>query len=190
MRFAINLTKNKNITIINYVGIDIFILEQAILMRSFLLLLCIFFISNVQTFAVQDLMQQAFVPSTTNQQIVNLGNTKMAVGNTVFFWSHGLSCGRVDGRLQCRQSNTPPLIVHIIKLLLRTTIVLAIPFLLFNAVWFVTAIIGWAVSDYLTYTYRILIWIAAILTSIAIIWLIQSAVVATILWELLRWLLG
>jgi len=46
------------------------------------------------------------------------------------------------------------------------------------------------VTDYLKYTYRILIGIAALLSSIAIIALIQSAVVASILWWLLRWLLG
>jgi hypothetical protein len=158
-------------------------------MRSCVFLLCLFLISNGSTFATQDLMQQAFVPSTTNQQIVNLGNTKTSVGNTVFFWSRGISCGRIDGKFQCRPSNNPPLVVHIIKLFLRTTIVLAIPFLLFNAVWFVTAIIGWVVTDYLKYTYRILIWIAAVLTSIALIWLIQSAVVATLIWDLVRWLL-
>ena len=87
-----------------------------------------------------DLLEKAFQPSKTQQQIVNLGNNKNAVGNEVFVWWVELDIGRGNGNDSLVNTSAKlPLVVRIIRALLRLTLVISVTMVIFNGILYILA---------------------------------------------------
>ena len=147
----------------------------------FYLIITSFIVSN--TYAYNDLMEQAYEQSQAYEQVVNVWDTKQAVWNSVFYESTWIDCW-TNEKISCSAVRRQSLLVYWIRLLLRFVIIIAVPFIIFNGVYLVIGVISGTVSKIFTYTYNVLIWIATVLSTIAIIQLIQSAIVATLLAQL------
>lgn len=139
-----------------------------IYISSFLLILGSFFLLD-NTFW-QDLMEQAFKWAMSYDTVINLWNTKTAVGNTVLresvgievwdsvfkkscfiddqikYWVDESGCEEMAGERRLDIVNVSakaPLIVRITKFLLRMTIVLSITMIIFNAIKYMIEILWW-----------------------------------------------
>lgn len=128
-----------------------------------------------------DLLEQAFEQSASHNQIVDIGQTKNAVGNEVFHESVGASWKKWEW---FKTERKPGLLVNITRLLMRIAIVIAIPMIIINAIILVlsaTGRIGWDLAKVVKQTIFILVWIAIVLSAIGIIYLVQSGTTGTIL---------
>ncbi|AKH32953.1 hypothetical protein XF24_00625 [candidate division SR1 bacterium Aalborg_AAW-1] len=120
------------------------------------------------TFAQNDLMDTIFQPSRNLDHVINIGTNKNAVGNEIFRGSTSLSFS--DGF-----TNNAPLLVRITQTLLRLTIALAVPVLIFIGVKLIkSAMNGGKVQDALKEISGVLIGLALALSAMGIIYLIQS----------------
>lgn len=131
--------------------------------------------SNAQA----DLLDTAFQPSKNLDQVVNIGNSKNAVWNEVFRGSTEVKIGKDGITTQQRD----PLLVRITKTLLRITIGLSIPMIIFAGVkTIMTAINGGDYKDHLKDVITILAWLVLALSAIGIIYLIQSLTLHSLSW--------
>ena len=120
------------------------------------------------TFAQNDLMDIIFQPSRNLDHVINIGTNKNAVGNKIFRGSTSLS-------LSDWFTNNAPLLVRITQTLLRLTIALAVPVLIFIGVKLIkSAMNGGKVQDALKEISGVLIGLALALSAMGIIYLIQS----------------
>lgn len=123
-------------------------------------------------------MEQWFFPSRVQQQIINLGTNKQAVGNEILReWTNlGIDLNGVT--LTPRE----PLIVRFTKFLLRMTIVLAITMTIFNGIKYIAAAGGDGVAAARENLIYIAIGILIAMFSLAIIALINSLTYWTLPW--------
>lgn len=126
------------------------------------------------TFAQNDLMDTIFTPSRNLDHVINIGTNKNAVGNEVFRGSTSLSIN--DGI-----TNNAPLLVRITQTLLRLTIALSIPVLIFIGVKLIRkGMQGGSIKDGIKEMSGVLMWLALALSAIGIIYLIQSLAVRSL----------
>lgn len=119
-----------------------------------------------------DILEKVIQPSKEYEQIIDLGNNKTAVGNEVFReWT------TIDIDLQqwVTATQKEPLIVRITKWLLRITIAISITMVIIIGIRFIMAWIKWsgfqqAIQDMT----NLIIGLILALSSVSIIWLIQS----------------
>ncbi len=123
-----------------------------------------------------DLLEQAFQNSIANQQVINIGNTKEAVGNTIFRGGTNINIGWWPFL-----SAQAPLIVRITQFLLSITIMLSITFTIYQ---WVRYILSWASladeGDARTKLINIVRWIIIALSSVMMIFLVQSLTISSI----------
>jgi len=120
-----------------------------------------------------DLLQQAFEPAFQADTIINLWNTKTAVGNEILKWSIIIDAWGI--------TQEAPLIVRITKFLLRITMVLSVTMVIFNGVMWIIESSKWAeVKDAKKNIILIIVWIFIALMSLWIINLISSITVSSL----------
>jgi hypothetical protein len=94
-------------------------------------------ISSAQFFGGNsDFLEQVFSPSKSQQQVINIGNDKQAVGNEVLRPSTTVQIG-VGG---VQVANREPLLVRFTKFLLRLTIVLSITMTIYTGIRYMIAV--------------------------------------------------
>lgn len=150
-------------------------------MTHFLRIFTVIFVSAV-IFAIPsqthwaDLLEQAFQNSIANQQVINIGNTKEAVGNTIFRGGTTINIG--NGKFLTTQA---PWIVRITQFLLRMTIILSVTFTIYQ---WVRYILSWASladeGDAREKLINIVRWIVIALSSVMMIFLVQSLTISSI----------
>ncbi len=119
-----------------------------------------------------DILDTAFQPSKNLDQVINIGNNKNAVGNEIFRGSTNIDSVSLKA---IKTSETPPLLVRITQTLLRLTIALSIPVLIWIGVkviksWLSGGDVKWAVKE----VSGVLLGLALALSAVGIIYLIQS----------------
>ena len=135
-------------------------------------LLCPFF--SFISLANNDFMDTIFQPSKNNDHVINIGNNKNAVGNEVFRWSTTFSLD--DGF-----SGKAPLLVRITQTLLRLTIALSVPVIIFIGVKIIkNSVSGGSIKESMKELSGILIGLALALSAIGIIYLIQSLAIRSL----------
>lgn len=145
------------------------------------LLVCIFSFLSYHTFAQNDLMNTIFWPSRNNDHIINIGNNKNAVGNEVFRGGVWLSWNLLDGDIEF--ANKAPLLVRITQTLLRLTIALSIPVIIFIGVKLIkSAMNGGKTKEAFQEVSWVLLWLVLALSAMGIIWLVQSLAVRSLSW--------
>ena len=119
-----------------------------------------------------DILDTAFAPSKLFDQVINIGNNKNAVGNEVFRGSTDLDVSFSNG---VSTSQRAPLLVRITQTLLRLTIALSIPVLIWIGVKVIKSwLSGGDVKSAIKEVSGVLIWLALALSAVGIIYLIQS----------------
>ncbi len=132
-------------------------------------------LSNL-TYAQSDLMDTIFQPSKNLDQVINIGNNKNAVGNQVFQGSMGLS---FDEWI----TQEAPLLVKITQTLLRLTIALSIPVIIYIGVKLIKNAMNWGkVKEAIQEVSWVLLWLALALSAMWIIYLIQSIAMRSLSW--------
>lgn len=130
-----------------------------------------------------DLLDTAFQPSKNLDQVINIGNTKNAVGNEIFRWSTSIDIS-LTSKPQIIKKDS--LLVRITKTLLRITIALAIPMIIFSGVKVImSAMNGWEYKDELKNVAMITAGLILALSAIAIINLVQSLALQSLSWAAL-----
>lgn len=130
-----------------------------------------------------DLLDTAFQPSKNLDQVINIGNTKNAVGNEIFRWSTSIDIS-LKSKPQIIKKDS--LLVRITKTLLRITIALAIPMIIFSGVKVImSAMNGWEYKDELKNVAMITAGLILALSAIAIINLVQSLALQSLSWATL-----
>lgn len=122
-----------------------------------------------------DLMKTLFQPSHTHQHVVNLGDTSTSAGQAV------LDGGGLEIDLTANKDNRivrkDALIVRITKTLLRLTIALSVPALIYVGVKLIkSALNGGSVSDAVKEVSNVLLGLALAMSSVAIIYIVQSII--------------
>lgn len=126
-------------------------------------------------------MEQAFDQSAAHEQVIDIGQTKNAVGNEVFHESVGAS--RKSGEW-FKVERKQWLLVNATKLLMRIAVVLAIPMIIVNGIMLALIATGRVAKEITGYIMKIIYitaGLAIILSAIAVISLIQSGTVSTVL---------
>lgn len=119
-----------------------------------------------------DILDTAFAPSKLFDQVINIGNNKNAVGNEVFRGSTDLDVSLSNGVSTTQRA---PLLVRITQTLLRLTIALSIPVLIWIGVKVIKSwLSGGDVKSAIKEVSGVLIWLALALSAVGIIYLIQS----------------
>ena len=130
------------------------------------------------SFAQNDLMDNIFWPSKQLDHVINIGNNKNAVGNEVF--RGGTTFGFGDGF-----SSTAPLLVRVTQTLLRLTIALSVPVLIFVGVKLIrSAMNGGSIKEAFKEISSVLIGLALALSAVWIIYLIQSIAIRSLSWTI------
>ena len=139
----------------------------------------LFFISNV-TSAQWDLLQQAFETANSHELLIDLGNTKEAVGNEVLREGQNVTISFDEG-ISVETITRPPLIVRIAKFLLRMTVVLSVTMILYNGVYYIIeASKGWDVKEASNNLIYVVVGVLLALFSLAIINLISSISISSL----------
>lgn len=81
-----------------------------------------------------DLMQQAFCRANQKEVIVDMGNTKYAVGNEVIKGTTEIS---IDGKLNVEVNQKGSLFIRITRFLLMMTVVLSITMIIVNGIQYI-----------------------------------------------------
>lgn len=114
-----------------------------------------------------DLMDTIFQPSKNLDQVINIGNSSRAVGNTIF---RGWLTVGLGGT-----SQKAPLLVSIAQTLLRLVIVLAIPILIYIGVKIIYGSTQWkSIQEGIKEVGGVLLWLVIALSAVGIIYIIQS----------------
>ncbi len=141
-----------------------------------------FFVVWIQvTFWAKDLMEQAFEKSAEQEQIVDIWNSKTAVGNEVFQESIWASWKSWEGFTSSRKEW---LLMHFIRLAMKIAIIIAVPMIIINAIVLIVATTSWVLTKALKLISYITLWVVIILSSIAIVYLILSATSWTVIPEM------
>jgi hypothetical protein len=137
------------------------------------ILFMVYFLSLFSSYTVAtDLLDSVFETSKSLDHVINIGNNKNAVGNEVFQWSTNLNVSLNNG---VSTSTNAPLLVRITQTLLRLTIALSIPVLIWIGVKVIkSGMSGWDVKGALKEVSGVLIGLALALSAVGIIYLIQS----------------
>lgn len=136
-------------------------------------------IISIWWYTQADLLDTVFQPSKNLDQVINIGNSKNAVWNEVFRWSTETKLWSDGFALEQRD----PLIIRITKTLLRITIALAIPMIIFTGVKTILSVLnGWDYKNELKNVITILAWLILALSAIGIIYLIQSITLQSLSW--------
>lgn len=143
-------------------------IKKILLTVYFFMVTCFPFTAFLQN----DLLDDAFQPSKNLDHVINIGNNKNAVGNEVFRWSTDLDVSLKDW---ITTSERAPLLVRITQTLLRLTIALSIPVL----IWIWLKLIKnwmswWDIKESFKEVSGVLMWLALALSAVGIIYLIQS----------------
>lgn len=134
----------------------------------FTLVFCIPYIAWLQN----DILDTAFQPSKNLDQVINIGNNKNAVGNEVFRGSTDVDVSLSNG---ISTSQRAPLLVRITQTLLRLTIALSIPVLIWIGLKVIKSwLSGGDVKSAIKEVSGVLIGLALALSAVGIIYLIQS----------------
>jgi hypothetical protein len=125
-----------------------------------------------------DILDDAFQPAKNLKQVINIWNNKNAVGNEIFRGSTEINWISLKG---VDTSERAPLLVRITQTLLRITIALSIPVLIWIGVkviksWLSTWDIKWAFKE----VSWVLLWLALALSAVGIIYLIQSIAIQSL----------
>ena len=133
---------------------------------------------SITTFAQsKDLLEQAFEKSMEQEQIVDIWNTKNAVGNEVFQESISATYS-IEKWFNAERKEW--LLMNFIRLLMRIAIIIAIPMIIINAIILIISVSSGALTNALKMISYITLWIVIILSSIAIVYLVLSATSWTI----------
>ncbi len=126
-----------------------------------------------------DFLEQVFSPSKSQEQVINIGNSKQAVGNEVLRPSTTIQLWGQWGPVAQRD----PLLVRITKFLLRLTIVLSISMTIYAGIRYMLAVWSeeWTKNarQHLLY---IVWWILLAMMSVGIIILLQSITFSSLAW--------
>lgn len=124
-----------------------------------------------------DFLEQVFSPSKSQQQVINLGNDKRAVGNEVLRESTTVQIGTGGAQVVQRA----PLIVRFTKFLLRLTIVLSVTMIIYTGIRYILSAgeEEWAKNARQNLLY-IVLGILLALMSYGIIILLQSITFSTL----------
>lgn len=137
------------------------------------------YISSTYVYAA-DLLEQAFQNSMSNQQVVNIGNTKEAVWNEIFRWGTNVNLANMFSGREVATSRAP-LIVRITQFLLSMTMILSITFVIYQ--WIRYILSGASRADEWDARSKLInIWrgIVIALSSVSLIFLAQSISISTI----------
>ena len=140
--------------------------------KTFLIVFAIVFCIPSTAWLQNDILDTAFQPSKNLDQVINIGNNKNAVGNEIFRGSTNIDGVSLKG---VQTSEKAPLLVRITQTLLRLTIALSIPVLIWIGLkviksWLSGGDVKWAIKE----VSWVLIWLALALSAVGIIYLIQS----------------
>ena len=125
-----------------------------------------------------DLLEQSFQQARQNEYVPNLGNTKNAVGNEIF---RGGTDVTVDFSEGIDVSSREPLLVRWTKYLLRLTIVISVTMIIYNGIQFIVAAGDEGkISDGRDKLIDVAIGIVLALSSVGLIYLVQSLTKSTI----------
>lgn len=126
----------------------------------------------------EDLMEKAFTPAREYDTIVDMWNTKNAVGNEVLKDGVSVSISFDDGISADRKI---PLIVRITKFLLRITVVLAISMVIYSGISYILQSTSGGDTKWSTKNIALIVWwLILALMSLAIIQLINSFAVKSL----------
>lgn len=125
-----------------------------------------------------DLLDVAYEQSRAFDQIINIGSNKNAVGNEIFRGSANINASLNNWISVTEQA---PLLVRITQTLLRFTVALSIPILIWIGVktiakWLSSWDIKWAIKE----VSGVLIGLALALSAVGILYLIQSIALHTL----------
>jgi len=84
-----------------------------------------------------DLLQQSFFAAKVKENILDLGNTKFAVGNQVVWGNMNVSVGIEGGKLNADVSSQGSIVVRITRFVLMLTVVLAVTMIIFNGMQYI-----------------------------------------------------
>lgn len=140
--------------------------------KTLLMLSVIVFCIPYTAWLQNDILDSAFQPSKNLDQVINIGNNKNAVGNEVFRGSTDVDVSLSNG---ISTSQRAPLLVRITQTLLRLTIALSIPILIWIGVKVIKSwLSGGDVKAAIKEVSWVLIWLVLALSAVGIIYLIQS----------------
>lgn len=123
-------------------------------------------------FLQNDLLDEAFQPSKNLDHVINIGNNKNAVWNEVFRGSTNIDGVSLDG---IQTSENAPLLVRITQTLLRLTIALSIPVLIWIGLKIIkNGMSGGDIKSWIKEVSWVIIWLMLALSAVGIIYLIQS----------------
>lgn len=126
------------------------------------------------SFASNDFMDVIFQPSKNLDHVIDIGNNKNAVGNEVFRWKTTFIIGQWF-------VTEAPLLVRITQTLLRLTIALSVPVIIFVGVKIIkNSVSGGSIKDSIKELSGILLWLALALSAMGIIYLIQSLAIRSL----------
>lgn len=132
----------------------------------------------VQYTAASDILEKVIQPSKQYDQIINLGNNKTAVGNEVFREWTSVNVSLTEW---ISATQKEPLIVRITKRLLRITVAISISMIIFIGIRFILAGVNGAnFQDVIKDMTNLIIWLILALSSVSIIWLIQSITLSSL----------
>ncbi len=149
----------------------------ASMMVAWSLLVASWFVSAQFFWGNSDFLEQVFSPSKSQQQVINIGNDKQAVGNEVFrpsltiqWWSDGV-----------QTITREPLLVRLTKFILRLTIVLSVTMVIYSGIRYMTSV--WSEESAQKTRQNLLyivLWILLAMMSYGIIILLQSITFSTL----------
>lgn len=123
-------------------------------------------------FLQNDLLDEAFQPSKNLDHVINIWNNKNAVWNEIFRGSTNIDGVSLNG---IQTSENAPLLVRITQTLLRLTIALSIPVLIWIGLKLIkNGMSGGDIKEGLKEVSWVIIWLMLALSAVGIIYLIQS----------------
>lgn len=126
----------------------------------------------------RDLLEDAFLLSKQNEQVINRWNNATAVGNAVFVWWSNLNVSISNWVSVTKQD---PIVIVVTKFLLRMTIVLAITFTLYNGVLYAISLDNESNTEKSKDAIiNIIWWVIIALISLSLVFLVQSVTISTI----------
>lgn len=139
-----------------------------------------FLSSNICLWA-EDLMEKAFTPAREYDTIVDMWNTKNAVGNEVLKDGVSVSVSFEKDKDLISADRKTPLIVRITKFLLRITVVLAITMVIYSGINYILQSTSGGDTKWSTKNIALIVWwLVLALMSLAIIQLINSFAVKSL----------
>jgi hypothetical protein len=144
-----------------------------------LIVYIVFFCVPFTAWLQNDILDTAFQQSKNLDQVINIGNNKNAVGNEIFRGSTNINGVELNANdplaSKVHTSEKAPLLVRITQTLLRLTIALSIPALIWIGIKVIKSWLeGGNVKEAMKEISWVLIWLALALSAVGIIYLIQS----------------